>query len=116
MQLEWMQCVGDVWCKLNAVNLDHAHFDGMEGVYIIWHGGTEPWAVYVGQGVIRDRIRQHRNDPRIQAYAAQDLYVTWSNLQPNMRDSVEAYLAERWRPKVGDHHPNVAPHEVNSPW
>ena len=68
MHLSWMKCVGDVWCNLNAVNLDHDHFDEMDGVYIIWHGGNDPRVVYVGRGSIRDRLRKHRLDERIQAF------------------------------------------------
>lgn len=116
MVLRWMKCVGNVWCKLNAVNLDHRHFDGMEGVYVIWHGGSESSVVYVGQGVIRDRIREHRSDERIQQYADLDLYVTWARVEPAERSGVEAYLAGQWKPKVGAAHPSAPPIEANSPW
>ena len=115
MNLYWMKCVGDVWCKLNAVNLNHHHFDAMEGVYIIWHGGGQPSVVYVGQGDIRDRLGMHRTDPRIQKFASLDLYVTWSRVEPSKHDGVERYLADYWNPKVGEH-PKVIPIEVNSPW
>ena len=77
MFLNWMKCQVDVWCKLNHVNLDHEHFNGKNGVYIIWHGGTDPKVVYVGQGNIRDRLKNHRSDRRIQQYKDLDLYVTW---------------------------------------
>ena len=116
MNLHWMKCVGDVWCKLNAVNLDHQHFDGVEGVYVIWHGGDQASVVYVGQGVIRDRLREHRSDARIQQFADLDLYVTWSNVESAQRDGVEAYLAQHWNPKVGERHPPTSPITVNSPW
>ena len=115
MVLNWMKCVGDVWCKLNAVNIGHRHFDEMEGVYMIWHGGDSPHVVYVGQGMIRDRIKSHRGDQRIQRYADLDLYVTWARVDPGKRDGVEVYLARRWKPKVGEH-PNARPIEANSPW
>lgn len=114
--VDWVKCVGDVWCKLSAVNLDHAHFDGMEGVYVIWHGGQQPRVVYIGQGVIRDRLQSHRTDPRIQHYADLDLYVTWAQVGVSERDGMEAYLADHWRPKVGDAHPDARPIETNSPW
>ncbi len=63
LHLNWTRCEGNVWCKLNSVNLEHAHFNNKPcGVYIIWHGGTKPWAVYVGQGDIKERIAEHRKD------------------------------------------------------
>ena len=114
-QLNWSKCQGEVWCKLNFVNLDHQHFNGVEGVYIIWHGGKNPHVVYVGQGKIRDRLRAHRNDAEIQSYAPSGLFVTWASVSVQFRDGVERYLANFWGPKVGSH-PNVPPIEANSPW
>ena len=116
MDLIWMKCVGDVWCKLRAVNLDHPHFDGMEGVYLIWHGGNVPSVVYVGQGTIRDRLRKHRSDERIQKFSELDLYVTWAPVDQLKRDGVERHLAERWRPKVEERRPTAEPIAVSSPW
>ena len=114
--LDWQKCQGNVWCNLNAVNLNHDHFNNRSGVYIIWHGGTQPRVVYVGSGVIRDRINQHRKDRDIQQYSSLNLFVTWANVAPSYQKGVEAYLADNWNPKVGDRHPNEPPITVNSPW
>ena len=62
MQLNWTMCQGNVWCKLNSVNLEHEHFKNMQGVYVIWHGGTNPAVVDIGQGNIKDRIAEHRKE------------------------------------------------------
>lgn len=116
MRLNWMKCQGNVWCKLNFVNLDHSHFDNKSGIYIIWHGGKGAAVVYVGHGNIRDRLSEHRKDPEIQQYDALELYVTWAAVPSDERDGVEAYLADAWSPKVGARHPEAIPIEVNSPW
>lgn len=116
LQLNWTRCEGNVWCKLNSVNLEHGHFNNMYGVYIIWHGGANPAVVYIGQGDIKDRISKHRKNPEIQQYAYLDLYVTWAIVLQEYRNGVEAYLADIWPPKVGDNHPKVPRIEVNSPW
>ena len=120
LKLNWMQCLGNIWCKFNFVNLDHEHFKNSPcGVYIIWHGGTNPAVVYIGQGNIKERIAEHRKDPEIQNYDSLDLYVTWAKVQEHFRDGVEAYLADMWTPKVGTCHPQkypVDPIAVNSPW
>jgi hypothetical protein len=92
--VNWVQCEGNVWCKLNTVDLQHSHFDGLEGVYIIWHGGDNAATVRVGQGVIRDRLAAHRNDSDVQAYANLTLYVTWAAVATSDRDGVEAFLAQ----------------------
>lgn len=116
MRLKWIKCQSDVWCKLNFVNLNHDHFNNRRGIYIIWHGGSEPAVVYVGQGNIKDRIVQHRDNQQIQRYAHLDLYVTWATVSAEYRDGVERYLADNWDPKVGAAHPIADPIEVNSPW
>ena len=120
MALNWKRCYGDVWCKLNAVNLNHEYFNrDIFGVYIIWHGGThniKPRVVYVDQGNIKDCIMKHRRDPDIQDYEPLGLYVTWARVPKKYRNSVKAYLADRWDPIVGGHYPEALPIEVNSPW
>ena len=117
MPLSWNQCQGDVWCKLNSVNLQHEHFNNRGGVYVIWHGGENPHTVYVGQtGDLRVRFRDHRNDERIQRYGSLGLYVTWANVVPALRDGVERYLGELLRPKVETNLPTVQPVEVQLPW
>ncbi len=116
MQLEWNKCQGDVWCPLNTVDLQHHHFDSLEGVYVIWHGGESPVTVRVGQGIIRDRLAAHRSDPAVQAYASLGLYATWAKVEAASRDGVEAYLAQALNPKVGERFPNRKPISVNHPW
>lgn len=116
LKLIWNKCKGDVWCNLLNVDLAHAHFDNMEGVYIIWHGSHNPSTVRVGQGVIRERLAAHRQDPDILAYQNFTLYVTWASVPQTQRDGVEKYLGETLNPKVGARLPNVFSIEVNLPW
>ena len=116
LQLNWIKCQNDVWCKLNSVNLDHEHFNNRKGVYIIWHGGPTPAVVYVGQGNIKARLAEHRNDQEIQRYASWDLYVTWATVGEQHRDGVEAYLASIWGPKVGERYSSASHIVVNFPW
>jgi hypothetical protein len=116
MTLSWIKCVGDKWCPLNTVNLDHPHFSNMEGVYIIWHGGQNPATVRVGQGFIRDRLRAHRSDPEVQAYSALGLFVTWAEVAAGDRDGVEAYLASILQPLAGERFPQRTPIPVKLPW
>lgn len=116
LSVSWGKCTGGTWCPLETVDLAHNVFDG-GGVYLIWHGGPEPRVVYVGQAtVMRDRLAAHRSDERILAYRSSGLYVTWTVLGAAERDAVEAYLAGRYAPLIGDRHPDVTPTAVNSPW
>jgi hypothetical protein len=116
MTLDWQKCTGDQWCNFIKLNLNHSHFDNLEGVYIIWHGAPNPAVVYVGQGIIRDRLNYHRQSQEILGFSNLNLYVTWAEVDSSSRDGVEAYLANYWHPKVGEKHPNAVPIPVNSPW
>lgn len=116
MNLDWIKCSGNQWCSLNNVDLSHSHFDNMEGVYIIWHGGNSPATVRVGQGIIKDRLAVHRKDSQVQAYAELGLFVTWAQVSAKYRDGIEAYLAQKLNPKVGERFPTVDSLQVNLPW
>ena len=116
INLRWIKCQGDVWCQLNMVNLDHPHFDNMDGVYVIWHGGTGADVVYVGQGHVRDRLKEHRTNREIQAFVNLGLFVTWAAVQQEYRDGVERFLAQDLKPKVGKTFPDCLPITVNLPW
>lgn len=116
MTVNWNQCKGDKWCNLEAVNLAHSHFDGMVGVYVIWHGGTSPKTVRVGQGEIRDRLECHRTDAEILHYEAQGLFVTWARVSTDSCDGVECFLGEELKPLVGDRFPDCPKIRVNLPW
>lgn len=111
LQLLWQKCQGDVWGSFLDVNLDHTHFDKMEGVYVIWQGQGP--VVRVGQGFVRDRIADHRTNRAITEY--DNLYVTWASVPAQYRDGVERYLANVLQPVVGDAFPDALPVQVNLP-
>lgn len=116
LTVDWIKCQSNSWCGFLSVDLNHEHFDSMEGVYIIWHGGQYPATVYVGQGIIRDRLRQHREEREILACQSYGLYATWAAVSLVRRDGVERYLADTLRPKVGHRYPDAEPIAVKLPW
>ena len=87
-----------------TVNLSHVHFRGLEGVYIIWHGGQNPRVVYVGQGAIADRLAAHREELTNTQYSSLGLFVTWAYVDPAYRDGVErtGAVGERVSDTVAD--------------
>ena len=115
LNLNWIKCDENrQWCPLESVNLSSVT---AEGVYIIWHEGNPSRVVRVGQGDIADRLKEHRDDPKILTYSKRGiLRVTWAPVSAAQRDGVERYLADRWSPLVGDVFPDVESIAVNSPW
>ena len=117
MLVDWTKCVGGHWCSLNRVNLEHEHFNNLEGVYIIWHSGSEPATVYVGQGQIKTRLTAHRSDDRIMVYSHLGLLVTWAKVEGvATRNGVERFLFDRLKPKENVDIHSVVPITVNFPW
>ena len=115
-QVQWTHCEGG-HCTLTALNLDHPHFTGREGVYVIWRGGTNPAVVRLGQGNIKDRIGKHRLDREILKHGATGtLHVTWADVPTSLRNGIERFLANTLRPLVGDAFPLAQPVPVNLPW
>ncbi len=114
MQVQWIKCTGDEWCSLTRLNLDTV---SERGVYVIWHGGSNPHVVYVGQGDVSERLGKHRRDQSILRHAQKGgLFVTWASVPFAQRDGVERYLVDKYSPLEGDRHPVVLPVAVNSPW
>lgn len=114
LRLNWIKSTTNTWLPLKF-NL--ASVIPTTGVYVIWHGGSNPWTVRVGQGDIAARLGSHGNDPAILAHVAKgDLFVTWAAVPAHQLDGVERFLADSLRPLVGDRHPAVLPVPVNLPW
>lgn len=112
--VKWRKCSGGVWCSLKRLNLKAV---SDEGIYIIWHDGSPGRVVRLGQGVVADRLSEHRNNKQIMDYEKRGtLHVTWAAITAAQRDGVERYLADQWTPLVGDAFPDVQPIAVNSPW
>ena len=105
--------------RLSDVLLSDSHFTDLEGVYIIWYAqGIIPVSVYIGQGIIKNRLYAHRNDPRILKYNSPTtpLYVAWAKVAWIHRTGVEMYLHNELSPLVGEPpQGNPIPVPVNLP-
>ena len=52
----------------------------LTGIYIIWAETTPHTILKVGSGQIKNRLREHINDPKVQPYKRHSLYVTWATI------------------------------------
>lgn len=119
MTVDWAECEDREGrrrrCRLALLDLDSLPQDA-KGVYVIW-SGTE--VVRVGQGDIADRLRDHKQDPKIVSRTApgRPLYVTWAVIEnKKSRDGAERFLFDQLNPLVGTRAPNVLPIRVNLPF
>jgi hypothetical protein len=112
MTVNWGKCnPNSSWCGLKNLNIDHEVFNDLNGVYIIW---SVKVVIRIGSGIIRNRLKEHRESPEITAFP--NLFVTWANVNGNQMEGVEKYLSDRLNPKVGERFPDRTPIEVNLPW
>ncbi len=119
IRLNWMKCGSNFsWCNFDQLNLEADYFVETQriGVYVIWHGGAQPKTVYVGQGVVKDRLSVHRRNYSITKYSGYGLFVTWAEVPSVYLDGVEAFLAASLNPLEGERHPDVTFERVNLPW
>ncbi len=115
ISLYWNRCQGDAWGELYSVDLDDKHFDGLEGVFVVWQGGSPPVPVCVGAGLLRDVMKERRVSPDIQAYREKTLYVSWAKVEKVARPGVERYLYDALKPRLNGSVPQTTPVEVNLP-
>ena len=111
--LRWNRSQDERWCDLDRLNLDHAHFDNLEGVFVIWYGGPNGRVVRVGQGPIRECLKDLRQDPLLEPFRHLTLIVSWAVVDRSVRDGVERYLGETYRPVIVTSLPSAPPVTVN---
>lgn len=116
MNIHWIKYPNGEWINLLTIDLNQGHFNDMAGVYIIWSNSSQPRTIRVGQGFIRDRLSDHRQDPNILQYQNFGVFVTWARINSSQLNGVERYLADVLRPLYGSRYPDVIPIEVNLPW
>lgn len=114
-QLQWIKSLDNKW--LDFTRLDLAQVRG-GGVYIIWHGGTNPRVVRVGHGQFAQKFAEHRQNTQLMWYASQGpLFVTWAEVSSEAhRAGIETYLAQQFSPLLGQQLPSSVPLPVYSPF
>lgn len=112
---KWVKTTAGTWPSLKKVDLTNVT---AAGIYIIWYFGSPGRVVYVGQGIVKDRLGKHRLNPEITLSAPQgiDLLVSWATVPEHLRGGMERYLADRFNPIVGEAHPDVPKIAVLAPW
>lgn len=113
--LQWVKSIDAKWFNLAKLDLTHIH---TTGVYIIWHGGSNPRIVRVGHGNIASRLTAHRMNHQIMRFGDYGpVMVTWADLPDlNRREGVTRYLTEEFLPLIKDRVPEVAPILASSPF
>jgi len=111
MQLHWVKNTKQDWIDLARVDLSSVK---TTGVYVIWQGFRGGKVVRIGQGDIKARLTEHRQNYQIMRHAGSNgLLVTWASVNSLALDGVESYLAQQYSPIEGERFPDVVPIQVN---
>ena len=113
--VHWNRTQGDAWAEFFAVDFDDPHFEGLEGVYVVWQGGAHPAAISVGLGSLRKELKAQRADSAFAAYRGKPLFVAWAKVDAAARMGVARYLYETLRPRTLMTVPAAPPIDVNLP-
>ena len=127
LTLKWSTCKGDpepIPCRLYKLRLER--LENRAGVYIIWYedddGGYSD-VLDVGQGIFKDRLAAHKDEPDIEEKTTGlwelqgDVLVTFAEVQKKHRDGVESYLADAFELRGGvKRYPQDDPIRVNLPY
>ncbi|MDO8240812.1 MAG: hypothetical protein Q7T51_02455 [Candidatus Moranbacteria bacterium] len=114
-QVRWIKNTqNNEWFDFLRLNLESPYFNGKVGIYAIWYATpSSAKVIKVGSGNIAERLKDHRANQEITKYSSLgSLKVSWvvadSNpLSPDEIQGAEIYLANKYRPLVGDRFPNV---------
>ncbi len=118
LNLQWGKCrayLVDEWCRLLDLDTGRMDLSSMEGVYMIWYGGGSPAVLKVGQGVVKNFLREAKIDAAILAYATHGLYASWARVPANQREGVALYLTEQLKPSLGGESGSAEAVQVNLP-
>lgn len=82
------------------------------GIFVVWHGGTQPrWVYIAASDDLAEDIENASDDDRILEYLQHGgLYVTWSPVRPEYQPGVLRYLNDVMQPVI----PNPAVNELDA--
>ena len=113
LKLNWRKSIrGSNW--INLQNLDLNMIEDI-GVYVIRTGLRIGTTLYVGQGLISQRLSEHRRTLKNDGYRMSSLKVAWGSVPRLQRDGVERFLFNFFNPIKGQRAPDVEPIKVNLP-
>ena len=128
MTVHWQKCNYNLfWCQLTPDLLNDPRLESqldtafgvirfdISGVYIIWAGINNRTILIVGSGIIKDRLREHLGNSKVQAFRSSGLYATWAPITPSIRPGekldarqrgIERYLGVILNPRLVKRLPN----------
>jgi hypothetical protein len=114
--LDWKTLDSHNWTSFVDLDLQDSRLEGVTGIFFIWSRDLPyPQSIRIGQGNIRDRLIEMRNDPEVMAYQDKHPYVAWCSPPQSQIDGIITFMYQERPPLVPAPYPQAAPIVANTP-
>ena len=102
LTIPWSKNNAGKFRRLPFLDVKQENLAGIDGVYIVWHGGTKPGWVYVGMtDDLETDLRDIKQNKNIMAFDARGgLFVTWQTFAPQQMNGIFAFLHSVLQPEI----------------
>ena len=100
LEVKWERTDQCYWHELMKLDFSEPSYNRLRGIFIIWHGGSEPRVIYIGQGNIAKVLEKLRLRREIENFESLGLYVTWAKFKPEQMNGVHRFLNDKLRPML----------------
>lgn len=121
LDIPWSKNKGGKFRRLPFLEIKQEHLDGIEGIYIVWHGGAKPGWVYVGMtdDLAMDLHDVKQNKDIMSLDVRGGLFVTWQTFPASQAKGIFAFLSDVLQPEVrnpdAESYRNVTPIKIIPP-
>ena len=108
LEVKWERTDQCYWHELMKINFSNPLYKRLHGVFIVWHGGSNPRVLFIGHGKIAKELEKVSFKREIKEFVQLGLYVTWAQFKPEHMKGVHRFLNDKLRPmlsmcKIEDH-------------
>ncbi len=108
LEVKWERTDQCYWHELMKIDFSDSLYNRLHGVFIIWHGGSNPRVLYIGQGHIAKELEKLKSKREIKKFELLGLFVTWAKFKPEHMNGIHRFLNDKLRPtlsmcKIEDH-------------
>jgi len=103
--MKWVKKDNGQWYKLFELELCEGSFQDLAGIYLVFYPAKNSplhnpqySVLKLGQGHVKTKILQLRNDPEMIKHQGNEPFVTWIVVPPELMDKIEQVLVKNLGP------------------
>ena len=108
LEVKWERTDQCYWQELMKLDFSEPSNKRLQGVFIVWHGSSNPRVIYIGHGHIFKELEKVSCKREVKQFVQLGLFVTWAKIKPELMTGVHRFLNDKLRPtlsmcKIEDH-------------